>query len=517
MFLICEHGMKKWTIWILMGAMALTFVGLILVQARYIKFNIEVLDEHFAASVQKSMQQTVNIIEENEALRHLAKEINYTVGNRPMDRIELEEQHHILQRQIEELAQSINVTITHGMAAIQPWRGTTIEETSRYLQERYQQIFLRSRSMLDQAVFRWLKSREEMHISERLNTDELKKMLEQSFHKNGIDLPFVFYIVDQHGTIVFQQATKYTERRKDSDKIYTQRLFPHENSQNPAYLQVVFLAKNNYFSDLLKLFLPSIVLIILILVIYVLTIIVILRQKSFNTIKNDFINNMTHELKTPISSISLASQMLKDQGVANRSPESLNYITSVIYDETKRLSLHVEKVLQMAMFENEKSSLKLTDIKMNTLIKDIVKSFSLKVVNKGGKIVTNLRAKEDLVLIDEVHFTNIIFNLMDNALKYVGDKHLILTIETYNQNNNLVITIEDNGIGINKDDQKKIFDKFFRAHTGNLHNVKGFGLGLAYVKKMVLEHKGTIKVESEPGIGTKFIITIPILKISNYG
>jgi len=168
-------------------------------------------------------------------------------------------------------------------------------------------------------------------------------------------------------------------------------------------------------------------------------------------------------------------------------------------------------VLQMAVFDKEKSFLKLKDIGANKLISGIVSSFSLKVTNKGGQIISNFKATNDEVFVDEVHFTNVIFNLMDNALKYSSDKPLILTVETWNDKENLCISIEDNGIGIVKDELKRIFEKFYRVSTGNLHNVKGFGLGLAYVKKIITEHRGSIKVESELGIGTKFIISIPTI------
>ncbi|MFW9597546.1 MAG: sensor histidine kinase, partial [Paludibacter sp.] len=159
----------------------------------------------------------------------------------------------------------------------------------------------------------------------------------------------------------------------------------------------------------------------------------------------------------------------------------------------------------------EKSILKVNEMHINLLIKEIATNFSLKVTNSGGMITTNLNANYDLALVDEVHFTNVIFNLMDNALKY-SDKPLLLTVETKNDKDNIQISIEDNGIGIHKDNIKRIFEKFYRVHTGNLHNVKGFGLGLAYVKKIVTEHRGSIKVESEINIGTKFTITIPTLK-----
>lgn len=206
--------------------------------------------------------------------------------------------------------------------------------------------------------------------------------------------------------------------------------------------------------------------------------------------------------------------MLQDPGVA-KNPDMMKHVSNVIRDETKRLSLQVEKVLQMSMFEKEKSTLKFTEIHINNLIKDIIGSFSLKVTSKGGKINSNLKAKQDMALVDEIHFTNVIFNLMDNALKY-SDKPLILNLETWNEKDNLLISVEDNGIGMKKEDLKRIFEKFYRVSTGNLHNVKGFGLGLAYVKKMVNDHNGIIKVESEPGLGTKFTIIIPTLKKNNY-
>jgi len=506
--------MKKWTIWILLGVMALTFSILIFAQVKYIRLNIEVLDSQFNESVKRSLFQTVSIIEENEALKYLARTLDYdSFRGQLTEQIALEEQHQLLKQRIDSLAERIHSVQVRDLLSPHTRQFTTIEETSRYLQERYQQNFSRSRTILDQAVFRWLQSSGEKSVAERLNFNDLAKVLETSLHNNGIELPFYFSVIDKQGRTIYKQSIRIPENRINrNENVFKQRLFPFESSRNPAFLQVVFLKKHDYAAQTIRLFLPSIALILLIFAVYVVTFIVILSQKNLNTIKNDFINNMTHELKTPISSISLASQMLQEQDITKRSPESLKHIATVIRDETKRLSIHVEKVLQMAMFEKEKSSLKLNDIKVNLLIKDIIGSFSLKVVSKGGKIVSELNATDDYVLVDEVHFTNIIFNLMDNALKYSGEKPLILTIETYNADNNLVISIEDNGIGISKEDQKKIFEKFFRVPTGNLHNVKGFGLGLAYVKKMVKDHKGTIKVESEPNIGTKFIITIPTLK-----
>jgi Signal transduction histidine kinase len=221
---------------------------------------------------------------------------------------------------------------------------------------------------------------------------------------------------------------------------------------------------------------------------------------------------MTHEFKTPISTISLAAQMLNDNSV-RKSPKMLEHISSVINDETKRLRFQVEKVLQMSMFdERQNPTLRLQEVDANLAIANIQHTFKLKVEKYGGSIEADLNAENAVVNVDEMHFTNVIFNLLDNAVKYRDEERpLRLKITTQDiPDNRLQIVIQDNGIGIRKDDLKKVFDKFYRVSTGNRHDVKGFGLGLAYVHKMVLAFKGEITVESELKKGTKFIVKLPL-------
>ncbi len=508
--------MKKTTIWILIVSMLLTFVGLIALQARYVRINAEMIESQFNENVQRSLFQTVSLVEENEALEYLGQTLEDPNFSQNSEKnMSMDAQNVRLKKNIDSMANDdssssklpnrpiIRLSTRHGKS--------TIEETSRYLQEKFRQNFSRSKTILDQAIFRWLKEIDNKDISERVNFEELDGILSTILVNNGVELPFYYSIVDRQGKLIYKcHKSIHQEIENSENNVYTQKLFPLEDSNKTAYLQVIFPTKQNFILNSMNLLLPSIALVSLILVIFMVAIIIIFRQKRLNNMKNDFVNNMTHEFKTPISTISLASQMLQDPGVG-KTPEKLIKISNVIRDETKRLSFQVEKVLQMAIFEKDKSILKLNDIRINSLITDIIGNFSLKVTNKGGKISSKLLATKDLALIDEVHFTNVIFNLMDNALKYC-DKPLLLNIETWNEKENLLISIEDNGIGIHKDDLKQIFEKFFRVSTGNLHNVKGFGLGLAYVKKIVTEHKGTIKVESELNIGTKFTITIPTLK-----
>jgi len=473
------------------------------------------IENQFNESVQRSLFQTAILVEENEALQYLEETlegVDYQTNKNKL--LTLDNNKNKL-KSIDSITNSLQLTSgkgTYPKIRLSTGHGkATIEETSRYLQEKFRQNFSRSKTILDQAVFRWLKETENKEISERVNFEELDGLLEKVFANNGVNIPFYYAIVDKQGKVIYKCNKDLGEPiPTKKNNVYSQKLFPSEESKREVFLQVSFPTKQDYILNSMNLLLPSISLIVLILVIFIVAIIIIFRQKQLNNMKNDFVNNMTHELKTPISTISLASQMLQDSGVG-KTPESYKHISGVIRDETKRLSFMVEKVLQMAIFEKEKSILKVKEIKINPLIRDIIQNFSLKVTSKGGKIISKLDAQYDVALIDEVHFTNVIFNLMDNALKYT-DKPLLLTIETHNEKDNLLISIEDNGIGIHKEDLKRIFEKFYRVHTGNLHNVKGFGLGLAYVKKIITEHRGSIKVESEPNIGTKFTITIPTLK-----
>ena len=251
----------------------------------------------------------------------------------------------------------------------------------------------------------------------------------------------------------------------------------------------------------------SVLLTLVIVLAFTLTIFIIFRQKKLSEIKNDFINNMTHELKTPISTISLASQMLGDSSIPETS-KNIRHISGVISQESKRLGYQVEKVLQMAIFDKGKINLKLKKIDIHELIEGVINNFSIPVKAKNGLIIPSLHAENTMVEVDVVHFTNVLSNLIDNAIKYCASIPEIY-IETQDDGNNLCIAVKDNGIGISKEDQKRIFEKFYRVSTGNLHNVKGFGLGLSYVKMIVEDHKGYIKLDSELNHGTTFRIYLP--------
>lgn len=257
---------------------------------------------------------------------------------------------------------------------------------------------------------------------------------------------------------------------------------------------------------------PALVFTVVLLITFVFSIVVVFRQNRFTEMRNDFVNNMTHELKTPISSISLASQMLNDKSV-KKSEQMITHLGGVINDESKRLRFLVERVLQMSMFDRKKSIFNMKELDINELVEGIVNSFSLRVEHTGGHVYMEVEAVESTVYVDEMHFSNVIFNLMDNAVKYrKREEPLNVYLRTWNPSPDKVsISIRDTGMGIKKDNIKKIFERFYRVHTGNRHDVKGFGLGLAYVKKVVEMHKGDIHVDSELGKGTMFTITMDVI------
>ena len=277
-------------------------------------------------------------------------------------------------------------------------------------------------------------------------------------------------------------------------------------------VSVHFPDQNKFILGVADMVVLAMVFTLILFVAFLVTVYLIVRQKKVSEMKNDFIHNMTHEFKTPISTISIAAQMLSDKTI-QKPAEMYERLSGVIFAETKRLRFQVEKVLQMSLYDGGNIALKMQPMDLNLLIESVVDTFSIKVVQNGGSIDTHLNASDPMAKVDEMHFTNIIFNLMDNAVKYKReDEPLHLEISTMNTGDYLCIEVKDNGIGISKENLKRIFDKFYRVHTGDKHDVKGFGLGLAYVRKMVMLMNGSIKANSVIGRGTTFIINMPVCK-----
>ena len=250
----------------------------------------------------------------------------------------------------------------------------------------------------------------------------------------------------------------------------------------------------------------SFFLVMVIAVMFFISIRTIANQRRLDQMKNEFISNMTHEIKTPISTISLACEMLQDHSVAQEEASRSNFV-GIIADENQRMRMLVETILQSSKMANRNFSLNLTEVNINDIINRVSQSFMLTLANRNGRLETHLDAEPPTLVADELHLSNMIYNLVDNGIKYsTSEPHII--VSTRREGDNMLISVQDHGIGISKADQKHVFEKFYRVSTGNVHNVKGFGIGLNYVAQVVKLHHGTIALESEPGRGATFIVTL---------
>jgi len=345
------------------------------------------------------------------------------------------------------------------------------------------------------------------NIEDRVKPEIIDSLLRIKFEEVGIKTAYEFGIYDLINNKLFidHESNYANELMKSQFRV---RLFPHDIFVQPDYLLVHFPNQRSYiFSNLLFTFFISTLFLLVIIFSFYYTVNTIIKQKKVSEIKNDFINNMTHELKTPISTISLACEAMGDPDI-NRAGRLMDNYVKMIAEENKRLGLLVENVLQTAILDKGDFKLKTEQIDIRQVLEKVIKSLGMHLDRKKGKVELNIHTDKLTLEADPVHITNVMYNLIDNAIKYSQNEPLII-INITETEKGLGIEIADNGIGISKDQQKRIFEKLYRVPTGNLHDVKGFGLGLSYVKAIVDKHFGQIKLESELQKGSKFLIIIP--------
>jgi two-component system, OmpR family, phosphate regulon sensor histidine kinase PhoR len=361
---------------------------------------------------------------------------------------------------------------------------------------------------------RFLEEMGNRNIEERINLPQLDGFLKQELADRGIKIPFSYgvfsnkessFVIFNNKYIIPQSNQAYYDFLKSSEHKTT--LF-NVDMNPPGMLMLHFPTEAQViWAGLWKVLLLSLFFVGVILGCFIYTILVIYKQKKLSEMKTDFINNMTHEFKTPIATISLASDSITNAMVINN-PDKIRRFADIIKQENKRMNGQVEKVLQMALIERDTINLNFTSINLHEVINQALGNISLQVEKKDGVVSANLNADRPVIEGDLNHISNVINNLLDNANKYSPEKPDI-SVSTRNMSNGVEVTITDKGIGMTKEAKKKIFEKFYRVHTGNLHDVKGFGLGLSYVKTMVTAHKGSIDVKSEPNKGSSFIVFFP--------
>lgn len=516
--------MKKKTIIALGIIMALSFASLLYMQLHYINEMTSARREQFRETVTRCLNNAARNQELRETKRYLEKDVAETRRLSTEDSIQIHKDNasDIIQHTRQQTVTSKDGTVyqtfdvrteitrpnSHNSMVMDRGKNS-ISQASKSLRQEVKDRYVYQRALLDEVVYNILYTASDKPLEERINFQQLDQDIKSELSNSGIDQPYHLRITTNDGKEIYRCTDYETE---GEDQVFVATLFQKSPTNRMGTVKVHFPGLNNYIFSSLRYMIPALIFTLILLVTFIFTIFSLVRQKKLSEMKNDFIHHLTHEFKTPISTISLAAQMLNDESVA-KSPTMVKHTTKIINDETKRLRMQVEKVLQMSLFDRGgATNLKKDEIDVDALISSVVDTFTLKVQQYGGSLEANLECEDPIVLGDKMHLTNVIFNLMDNAVKYRReDADLFLHVKTWNEGEKIKISIEDNGIGIKKEDVKRIFEKFYRVQNGNLHDVKGFGLGLAYVKLIINAHKGTIYAESELGKGTKFIITLPTI------
>lgn len=360
----------------------------------------------------------------------------------------------------------------------------------------------------------------ETSLAERIRVNDLANYLKNGLADKAIDEPYTYGVysnsvrgfVIQNGHYTVTGNNKNVVHAAQNEGLYNTNfkvtIFDSE-SLEPGWLMIYF-PDRSYYTPIRWIALSSLLFTLVILATFIYTIYEILRQKKLSNMKNDFINNMTHEFKTPIATISLASDSISNPNIIS-DPGKVERFLHIIKQENKRMLNQVEKVLQMALIDRQKIKLNLSQVDLHEVIKSAVEHINLQVEQKNGYIETDLEAEPHTVEGDSTHITSMIHNLLDNANKY-SPEYPQIKISTINTASGVDVIVEDHGIGMTKEQRKQIFEKFYRATSGNLHDVKGFGLGLSYVKAMMIAHRGQVEVKSEPGKGSIFTLSFPYLQ-----
>lgn len=510
--------------------MSLSLIGIIFVQVYFINNSLENEKKQFTLNVKRSLSLVSDAIEDREFQDYSEKMFQLIASGAVADstgfrelRIETEDKNinqTIIYRNgiLEESYKVPSLFLDIGLdsvniSRISSQRETTIYERSpiegnlnissqkkMYEFSKLPEVAKKQFELAYRDLFK------NYPIYKRISEDEVREMLIKQLRDDGIETEFEFAIYDK------DLATKVQSNNFDFVTGYTYgvSLFLDNNNESNFKLYVNFPERNKYlFRTILGMTILSIVFTSIIIIAYASAIHQLIQQRQISQIKTDFINNMTHEFKTPIATINLALDSIKNPKILNDQEKVMRYL-NMIKEENKRMHAQVENVLRISKLEKNELNISKDRVKLHELIVDAIAHVELIVEDRQGYIHTHLDAEKSSVLANDTHFTNVIVNILDNAIKYSDDAPKI-DVYTENVGTNILLKISDQGNGMSKQVQKKVFEKFYREHTGNVHNIKGHGLGLAYVKRMVEDHQGHISVESEKGKGSTFTIKLPLI------
>ena len=467
--------MSKTSIYLIIGLILTSIVGLILLQLQLIQTGLEVNKERYDRAIQSVLKQVADEVEDDEEAQ-------------------------------------IRLTLSNGYAGGVPgstsYREVLIGSPTTGL--------LAGRSIRTSTnVFRLRQQFADRNLEERIDREKVHKKLLSELKNAGVQEQLEYGIYDtrqqrfisRNGRLLSAAGSDTSKHQDLMHGDYAVSLFDND-PLSPGEIRAYSPDKKDViYSSLYSNFATSLLFVLIILGCFVYTIYVILRQKKVSEMKTDFINNMTHEFKTPIATISLATDSIVSPRVSN-DPEKVQRFARIIKQENKRMNDQVEKVLQMAKLDKSRLNLNLTAVDLNAVVQSAVEYICLQVEPRGGTVTTRLEADPSVVEGDLTHLSSLVNNLLDNANKYSPDAPRIL-VSTRNVARGVEVNVTDHGLGMSREARKNIFDRFYRVHTGDRHDVKGFGLGLSYVKTITEVHNGTIEVKSELGKGSSFIVTFP--------
>ena len=501
--------MKRRFLILLSTIFAIAAIGLVLIQITQTRRSAKMSDNLFNISVNNAIDEVFNQLEQMKVEDYVSQKERYLLLRyRRID--DMNEKMQDIIRQNSDLfydEQRINFGVsTQDSAFPLPNARLSIAEENSIIQ--YNTLLnARNRlvSSIDQASYAKANSIDITSAIEasKFNFPLLDSLIREELIINGVDItPSIGVLLSDADSLL------YCSENANPDDLRTFNPRGIASDDN-LYLVLSFPPSPIILSSDANLYtIISICMIVLISALFVFSIRTILAQHKLDEMKTDFINNMTHEIKTPIATIGLACEMLKDESVTSDLATRRNFV-NIISDENRRMRVLIETLLQSAKMSGKKFSIQPKEIDLNSIVKESAQSFQLTIENCRGTLTTDLNPITGLLFADELHISNMVHNLIDNAIKY-SEQEPRVTVTTRTENGYAILQVSDNGIGIAKEDQKHIFEKFYRVSTGNVHNVKGFGIGLNYVSQVVALHKGKISLESEPGQGSTFTISLPL-------